>query len=66
MAPFQGTVCQFWMVMLHVTFLSLCSAVQIHYFKNGPNVTVTFQIISKPNSMPCFTLESNNSRKCDF
>ena len=27
----------------NVTFLSLCSLIQIYYFKNGPNVTVISQ-----------------------
>ena len=50
----------------YVTFLSLCSLIEIYYFKNGPYVTVTTQIISTPNSQPYFHLHSNNSRKCDF
>ena len=33
----------------NVTFLSLCSLIQIYYFNNGPNVTVTPQIIRTPN-----------------
>ena len=32
----------------NVTFLSLCSLIQIYYFKNGPNVPITSQIISTP------------------
>ena len=31
----------------NVTFLSLCSLVQIYYFKNGANVTITSQINNK-------------------
>ena len=37
-----------------VTFLSLCSLIQIYYFENGPNVTVTSQIISRPNFIALF------------
>ena len=38
----------------NVSFLSLCSVIQIYYFKNGPNATVTFQIISTPNFITVF------------
>ena len=37
-----------------VTFLSLCSLIQIYYFENGPNVTITSQIISRPNFIALF------------
>ena len=37
-----------------VTFLSLCSLIQIYYLKNGPNITVTSQIISTPNFITLF------------
>ena len=40
----------------NVTFLSLCSLVQIYYFKNGRNVTVTSQIISTQNFIALFYL----------
>ena len=37
-------VCEFRMVMSqNVTFLSLCSLIEIYYSKNSPNVTVTSQ-----------------------
>ena len=52
-----NTVCEFRMVMSqNVTFLSLCSLVQIYYFKNGRNVTVTSQIISTQNFIALFYL----------
>ena len=31
----------------NVTFLSLCSLIQIYCFKNGPNVTITSQIYTR-------------------
>ena len=45
------TVIQFvsleWLAMSqNVTFLSLCFLIQIYYFKNDANVTITSQIIS--------------------
>ena len=49
----------------NVTFLSLCSLIQINDFKNDPNVTITFQIISTPNFIALFDF-TLNSRKCDF
>ena len=38
----------------NVTVKSLCSLIQIHYFKNSPNVTITSQIISTPNFIGLF------------
>ena len=50
-----NTICKFRMVMSqNVTFLSFCSLIQIYYFKNGPDVTVTSQIISAPNFIALF------------
>ena len=55
----------------NVTFLSLRSLIQIYYFKNGPDVTITSKIISTPNFIALFYFNnyfnySNNSRKWDF
>ena len=49
----------------NVTFLSLCSLIQIYDFKNDPNVIITSQIISIPNFIALFYF-TLNSRKCDF
>ena len=49
----------------NITFLSLCSLIQIYDFKNDPNVTITFQLISTPNFIALFDF-TLNSRKCDF
>ena len=52
-----NTVCELRMVMSqNVTFLSLYSLIQIYYFKNGPNVTVTLQIISSYTEFPSLIL----------
>ena len=50
----------------NVTFLSLCFLIQIYCFENGPNVTVTSQIISTPNLTALFYDILNNSRKVNF
>ena len=38
----------------NVTFLSLCSFMQIYYFEYGPNIIVTSQIVSAPNFIALF------------
>ena len=50
-----NTVCDFRMVMSqNVTVLSLYTLIQIYYLKNGPNVTITFEIISASNFIALF------------
>ena len=50
----------------NVTFLSLCSLIQIYYFKNGPNVTVTSQIIITPNFIALIYFTLKQFKKMQF